>query len=129
MTNILGIDLGERKTGVAMCVGKLAEPLMVVRHNSEIELIEKLTVLAKEEEIEEIIVGVSEGEMGRRQRAFGQKLETETSVPVKYWDETLSTKDAQRMSIEAGKGRKKRREMEDAYAATVMLQAWVDENI
>lgn len=125
----MGVDLGDKKTGVALCLGKLAEPLMVVRHKNEIELIEKLTILAKEEEIEKIIVGVSEGKKGKSQRDFGKRLAAETGLPVEMQDETLSTVDAQRMSIEAGRGRKRRREMEDAYAAAIMLQGWVDNSM
>jgi len=125
----LGVDWGERKTGVAICEGKLAEPLLVIKVDRSEELVKKIQKIAIENGIEKVIVGVSEGEMGMRQRAFGKKLETEIGLPVEFADETLSTQDAQRMSIEAGKGRKKRREMEDAYAAAVLLQAWVDENL
>ncbi len=122
----LGVDYGERKTGLAVSEGKLAEPLMVVRHEKVGELVEKLIILVREEGIEKIVVGVSEGKMGKKQKLFGRELEKKTGLPVLFQDETLSTMDAQRMSIEAGKGRKRRREMEDAYAATVTLQAWVD---
>lgn len=128
MVKILGIDLGQRKTGVAVCESWLAEPLLVIKDNREQGIIDRIRKLVEKHNIGKIVVGVSEGEMGMRQRTFGKKLELETGLPVEFADETLSTQDAQRMSIEAGKSRKKRREMEDAYAAAVMLQAWVDEN-
>jgi len=46
--------------------------------------------------------------------------------PVETFDETLSTYNAQRASIEAGMKRKKRKDMEDAYAATLILQGYLD---
>ena len=46
--------------------------------------------------------------------------------PVETFDETLSTHDARRVSIEEGMKRKKRKGMEDAYAATIMLQGYLD---
>jgi putative Holliday junction resolvase len=50
------------------------------------------------------------------------------SIPVVTFDETLSTKEAQILSKEAGIGQKKRHQMEDAYAATIMLQNFLDFN-
>ena len=48
------------------------------------------------------------------------------NVPVETFDETLSTQDAQRMSKEAGIKQKRRHLMEDAYAAAIMLQNFLD---
>lgn len=122
----IGIDYGERKTGLAWSEGSVAEPLMVIRHGSLVELIGKIKKVAVDRGAEEMVVGVSEGEMGERQKAFGLSLAIGTGLPVEFEDETLTTRDAQKMSIEAGIGRKKRRRLEDAYAAAVMLQGWVD---
>lgn len=125
----IGIDYGEKKTGVAYSEGKLAEPLAVVRHESERELIEKLKVIITKEEIGEIVVGVSEGMMGKKQRKFGERLAREIGLVVVFEDETLTTEEAQRLSIEAGIKRKKRRKLEDAYAATLILQRWIDRGL
>jgi len=116
----LGIDYGRRKVGLAIADGPLAEPLQVIRYSDADVLKEKLNQIIKGEKIEKVIVGVSEGEMGKESENFAREIGAET------FDETLSTRDAQTLSREAGISRKKRRELEDAYAAAIMLQNWLD---
>lgn len=117
---ILGIDYGRRKVGLAIADGPLAEPLRVIKYSDSVVLEEKIKQILESEKIEKVIVGVSEGEMGKESENFAKKLGAET------FDETLSTRDAQNLSREAGISRKKRHEMEDAYAAAIMLQNWLD---
>lgn len=123
---ILGIDYGRKKIGVALSGGKLAEPYEVLRVKSIDEGVEKVGEIAKEKRVEKIVVGVSEGEMGEEAKAFGEKLGYLTKRPVVYQDETLSTIDAQELSIKAGIKRKKRKRMEDAYSAAIILQSYLD---
>ena len=126
MTKILGIDYGKRKIGLAMAEGKLAAPLKVIKIKTEEEAMEKIKQTIKEEQIEKVVIGIAEGEMGKQTRKFTTKLKKELNTPIEFWDETLTTKDAQRLSIEAGIQRKKRKELEDAYAATLLLQNYLD---
>lgn len=110
---ILGIDYGKAKIGLATAEGPLAEPWKVVRPAEIKKIIEK-------ENFDKIVVGVSEGEMGEESKRFARALGAET------FDETLTSQDAQRLSREAGLSRKKRRGMEDAFAAAIMLQNYLD---
>ena len=123
---LLGIDYGRKKIGVALSGGKLAEPFEVLRVKSIDEGVEKVGEIVKEKKVEKIVVGVSEGEMGEEAKAFGEKVGYLTKRPVVYQDETLSTVDAQELSIKAGIKRKKRKKMEDAYSAAVILQSYLD---
>lgn len=116
----LGIDYGQKKAGLALGVGNFAEPLKVIRFNDLNSLESEIKKIAEEEGVEKIIVGVSENLMAEESKAFAKKLGAEV------FDETLTTRDAQAMSMESGIKRKKRREMEDAYAATIMLQNYLD---
>jgi putative holliday junction resolvase len=117
---ILGIDYGRSKIGLAIGVGTLAEPLRVIRY-SDIKILEQeLKQIIEKENIEKVVVGISEGEMGEESKKFAEALGAET------FDETLTSQDAQKLSIEAGVSRKKRKGMEDAYAATIMLQNFLD---
>jgi putative Holliday junction resolvase len=127
--SLLGIDYGLKKIGLALAEGKLAEPYRVIRFESEEEAIRKICRVAAEEKINQIVIGVSEGKSEELARIFGGKLSKKVKVPVVYSDETLSTQTAQEMSIAAGIGRKKRKTLEDAFAAAVMLQLFVDENV
>ncbi|MBI4153487.1 Holliday junction resolvase RuvX [Candidatus Woesebacteria bacterium] len=123
---ILGIDYGKRKMGLSIAAGKLAEPHSVVKVNSDEEAQDKIGRVVREEGIEKIVVGVSEGKMGKDSELFGKKLKEDLGVPVEFEDETLSSRDSQRLSIAAGLSRKKRKELEDAFAAAVMLQSYLE---
>ena len=123
---LLGIDYGRRKVGLAISEGKVAEPLYVIRYSDEKALGASIGRIIKEFETEKVVVGVSEGEMGEESKNFGQSLSQKLQIPVETFDETLSTHDAQRVSIEAGIKREKRKSMEDAYAAAIMLQGYLD---
>jgi putative Holliday junction resolvase len=117
---ILGIDYGKRKVGIAFADGLLAEPVEVVHYSNSEELEKRINELTEKYAAEKIVVGVSEGEIGAESEKFAKSIGAETS------DETLSTQDAQRLSREAGIPQKKRRKMEDAYAAAVMLQSYLN---
>lgn len=123
---ILGIDYGRKKMGLAIAVRSLAEPLCVIRYSDNFKLIENLKKIISEEKIEKIIVGISEGDMAEESKLFSLDLSKSLNIAVETFDETLSTYDAQKLSIESGMSRKKRHEMEDAFAATVVLQSYID---
>lgn len=123
---ILGIDYGRRKLGLAISEGYLSEPWKVLRVEHLDEALKKVTQIIKDEKIEKVVIGVSEGEMGKESKDFGMNLQQELEIQVDTHDETLSTQDATRLAIEAGMGRKKRNEMEDAFAASVILQDYLD---
>ncbi len=99
MTKILGIDYGKRKIGLATAEGKLAAPLKVIKIKTEEEATKKIKQTIKEEQIEKVVIGIAEGEMGKQTRKFTIKLKKELNTPIEFWDETLTTKDAQRLSI------------------------------
>ena len=116
---IIGIDWGEAKIGLAKSESLLAEPWKVIK---PVDL--KSILLAEKPDL--IIVGVSENQSGEKARAFGQELEKILKIKVKLFDETLSTSEAKIRSREAGIGQKKRQGMEDAYAAAIFLQNYLD---
>jgi len=122
----LGIDYGRKKIGLAVSDGVIAEPLRILRYEDIRILREKLGKIISEFGIQKIVIGISEGEMGRESKEFGRVLEENMKTPVIYQDESLSTRTAQELSIGAGIKRKKRKEMEDAYSAAIILQSYLD---
>ena len=64
--------------------------------------------------------------MAEKTKDFVKTIQPLIHSTIIFHDETLTTKDAIRLSIEAKVNRKKRKEMEDAYAATLMLQNYLD---
>lgn len=123
---ILGIDYGRKKIGLALADGLLAEPLKVIKF----QLIDKKAIIeiakvVEVEHVDKVVVGVSEGRIGRESKSFSRSLSQNLRIPVETFDETLTTYDAQKFSLEAGIKRGKRKALEDAYAATVMLQNYL----
>lgn len=123
---ILGIDYGQKKIGLALATSKIAEPFGVIKFVDWQSFLERLVEIVTEEKAEKIVIGISEAKSARETRAFGEKLAKEISLPIEYFDETLSTQEAQKLSREANISRKKRTAMEDAYAAAIMLQNCLD---
>lgn len=123
---ILGIDYGRSKIGLAIADGSLADPISVIRYKDTKILVDKLIKIIEENGIEKVVFGVSEGEMAKESKNFSLNFGKIVKIPIETFDETLSTQDAQRMSLEAGIGQKKRHQMEDAYAAAIMLQNYLD---
>lgn len=122
----LGIDYGRSKVGLALGVGTFAEPFKVIRYSDTKILEQQIEKVIKEENIEKVTVGISEGEMAEETKEFAEAIQPFISSKIEFYDETLTTKDAQRLSMEAGIPQKKRHEMEDAYAACIMLQSYLD---
>src|SRR4030042_2217029 len=123
---IVGIYYGRRKMGLAISEGSFAEPLKVLRYEEAEVLSDKLRIIIKELNIEKIVIGVSEGKTAKETKEFAKKLQEALLVPVEFQDETLTTHEAQELSIKAGIKRKKRKLMEDAYAASLILQNYLN---
>jgi putative Holliday junction resolvase len=68
----------------------------------------------------------SEGPKARAAREFGAALEAATGIPVDYQDERLTTQEALRTLLAADVSRKKRRQVVDQLAASIILQGWLD---
>ena len=123
---ILGIDYGRKKVGLAMSTEGMATPLSVLKYEDQDKLLIELEKVVASEKVERVVIGVSEGQMARESLDFAKMVEEKLQLVVDVEDETLTSRDAQRLSIEAGIKRKKRRNMEDAYSAALMLQKYLD---
>jgi|SRR3989344_7830924 len=125
---ILGIDYGKKKVGIAIgdSDSRLAEPLKVINYIKEVDLINKVQQVLQVLQVQQVVLGMSEGRMGEATRSFGKKLEDKFNIEVVFQDEILTTQDAQRLSQEAGMKKVKRKKMEDAFAATLILQSYLD---
>jgi len=136
LTRSLGLDVGDKRIGVALSdpLGMLASPLLVIDRQEENADIAAMLQLVKQCHVEQIIVGLPQsmnGTMGiqaEKVKYFGDKLKKESPVPVDFRDERLSTVSARRMIREAG-GRKssKKKGEYDAAAAAIILQTYLDE--
>ena len=69
-----------------------------------------------------------DGSLGSRAKGikkFSERIRDSLGLPVKYWDESFSTKTAEHTLIEAGMGRRKRKTVIDKMAATVILEEYL----
>jgi len=126
MSRVLGIDYGLRKIGLALTDGELAEPLMVIGNKKE-KVLHNLQVICQKEAIEKIVIGLPESGLVKEIQKFGSNLAKITGLAVFYQDENLTTQDAIARMIAAGKSRKARKKDEDAVAAALILQSWLDQ--
>ncbi|CAH0119060.1 Putative pre-16S rRNA nuclease [Paenibacillus sp. CECT 9249] len=134
MMRILGLDYGDRRIGVAIsdAFGWTAQGIEVIERRSEADDFRRISELIEAHEVTEIVVGLPKnmngtiGSRGEICMAFAQSLQTELNLPVHLWDERLSTVSAQRILIDADVSRKKRKQVVDKMAATLILQNFLD---
>ncbi len=129
MIKILGIDFGLKKIGLALAEteSKLATPLKTIKVKDNNRLvINKIETLCQKEKVTQIVIGLPESGLVGQIKNFGEKVQQATGLPVFYQAETLTTKDALAKMKEAGIRGKARRKKEDALAAVLILENWLN---
>jgi putative Holliday junction resolvase len=132
---VLGLDLGDARIGVAISdpERRVAVPVGTVHVGQPPGELLAIAELARERGASLIVVGLPltlRGEQGARAGhagAFADALAGVVDVPIELQDERLSTAEAERALAAAGTRGRGRRRVVDASAATVILQAWLDE--
>jgi|SRR5579859_1063783 len=122
----LAIDYGTSRIGLAISRGSLAEPLKILPNDEGFFV--KLEKILVEENVERIIIGLSENTMADRTRQFVKKLESHTKIPVQFVDETLSSATVHEKML-LSKKRSVRQQPIDHFAAAEFLQEYLDNQI
>ncbi|QGU95289.1 Holliday junction resolvase RuvX [Clostridium bovifaecis] len=131
---ILGLDVGDKTIGVAVSdpLGLTAQGITTInRKNIDADIIE-LSRICTEYSVETIICGLPKnmngtvGEQGEKVLQFCDILKDKINIPIKMWDERLTTAAAQRAMLEANLSRAKRKKIVDKIAATYILQGYLD---
>jgi len=134
MARILGLDVGDRWLGLAVSdpLEILASPLTIIeRRGDDTRVIESISSIIKRLDIERLVVGLplsmdgSMSEQANKVKGFIDKLSEYIDLPVELRDERLSTVTAQRLLRE--RDPKKSRGRDDAAAAAIILQGYLDE--
>ena len=131
---IMGLDLGTKNIGVALSdeSGVLARGKEVIARRSDRRAIARIREILDEFEVGEIVVGLplnmngTTGERAEDSVKFAEMLKEQTHVPVRLWDERLSTKEAESVMIKADLSRRKRKKIVDKLAAQIILQGYLD---
>ncbi len=131
---ILAIDHGSKRIGIAVSdeLKMIAQPLEFIPAWPFPEFLERLNELINEKEVELILIGMprnmdgSYGPAAEKVQDFVEALKGLISVPVKLWDERLTSAQANRVLIQGNVRRDKRKEKVDAMAAAILLQSYLD---
>jgi putative Holliday junction resolvase len=131
---ILGLDYGSKRIGVAVCdeLGMTAQGLATITRKNRRQTLEEIAGFIRTYNAEKIVIGYpirlngTEGIQCEKINRFASLLESSFSLPVIKWDETLSTKEAEEILIRTNIARKKRRNIVDKLAASLILQGYLD---
>ena len=134
MSRVLAIDVGEKRIGLAVSdsLNIIAQGLDTLERRDEKALLGKLKSLVKKYSISKIIVGLplnmngSKGVSAKKAEDFSELLKTHVLNDVEMLDERLTTKQGERMLLEADVSRKKRKLSIDKIAAQLILQAYLE---
>lgn len=131
---ILALDHGTVRIGLAVSdeMKLFAQPLEYLPAEPFAEFIQRLKAIVKEKEVDLIVVGMprnmdgSYGPAAQRVREFVIALKEAIPMPIRTWDERLTSVTANRLLSEGNVRGEKRKEKVDKVAAAVLLQSYLD---
>lgn len=130
---MLALDVGRRRIGLAVSdeLGMTAQGLETFTRTNIREDMERLRALAAERSIAVFLLGLplymsgDESRQAAYVREFGDRLQRETALRVEYWDERLTTVQAERVLKESGVSLEKRKRAVDRLAAVILLESYL----
>ncbi|MSV34157.1 MAG: Holliday junction resolvase RuvX [Bryobacterales bacterium] len=131
---ILALDLGRKRIGLALSdpLGISAQGLETLQRTTIREDIAAIETLAREHQVKLILLGHPlnmKGDEGRQAvytREFADKLRERTGLAVRFWDERLTSKEAERVLKQSGISIAKRAQAVDRMAAVILLASFLD---
>jgi len=131
---ILGLDIGDRTIGVAVSdpLGFTAQGVTTIRRKSNEKDLAELKKICDEYKVETIVSGLPKnmngtlGPQSEKVIGFCKLIEENINLPIKFWDERLTTVAAHRVMLEGDLSRSKRKKIVDKMAAMYILQGYLD---
>ena len=131
---ILAIDPGTKRIGIAISdeLKVIAQPLEYILAEPFAAFLTRLGSLLREKEVDLILVGMprnmdgSYGPAALKVQSFIAALKEAVDVPIKTWDERLTSAQANRFLIQGNVRREKRKEKVDKMAAAILLRSYLD---
>jgi putative Holliday junction resolvase len=131
---ILALDHGTKRIGVALSdeTKTIAQPLEYIPAEPFADFLARLKILLREKEVVMILIGLprnmdgSYGPAAQKVETFVGVLKAAITVPIKMWDERLTSKMANQILIQGNVRRDKRKEKVDKMAAAILLQSYLD---
>ena len=130
----MALDVGDKTIGVAISDALLltAQARPTLRRKSVKSDVETLSLMAKENEVHEIVVGHPLHMDGKRSAQtekvarFAEELRKAVDVPIVFWDERLTSFEAEQHLENMGLNWRQRRDQVDKIAAMIILQSYLD---
>ncbi|MFW6256995.1 MAG: Holliday junction resolvase RuvX [Bacillota bacterium] len=130
----MGLDIGDKRIGVAVsdALNITAQGKTVIvrkEHQKDLRQIEKLI---QKYNITEVVAGLpvnmdnTEGPQVDKVRNYVNFLKNNLEIPVVFWDERLTSLEAERVLIKADLSRAQRKKVIDQVAASLILQNYLD---
>jgi len=134
MERILGIDVGDKRIGVAVTdpLQITAQGVMTVKRKTRDDDLEAFRQLVEKYEIKRIVAGLpvnmdgSESAQTRKTVNFCQFIKKRLGVEIIYMDERLTSSWSERVLIEGNVSRENRKDYIDMLAAQLILQSYMD---
>ncbi len=130
----MGLDVGDRRIGVAVsdALGYTAQGKGVIKRDDLQSDLEKIKEYIEKHQVDELIIGLpknmdnSLGPQAEKVKNFAGFLRNRLDIPVKLWDERLTTRQAEEVLIQGDVSRARRKEVIDKMAAVLILQNYLD---
>jgi putative Holliday junction resolvase len=131
---ILAIDHGTKRMGIAISdeLQMIAQPVEFIPAEPFADFLVRLKELLREKEVELIVVGMprnmngSYGPAALKVQDFVAALKNAVTVPIRTWDERLTSAQANRFLLEGNVRRDERKQKVDKMAAAILLQSYLD---
>jgi len=132
---ILSLDLGARRIGVAIADGSIVASLPVIESTNREEALKNILKVVRDENIGKIILGLPHtatgaGESEDMIHSFALEITKLSSVPVEFVDETLTSKEAERMlkDVKIDPRSEKYKQEIDRISAKLILEQYLRDN-
>jgi len=133
-SRVLALDFGKRRIGLAISdeIGITAQGLETLQRTTLREDLTRLANLAVEKHVELILMGDPlhmsghQGKQSEKVREFAGRLGEKTGLSVEFWDERLTSKEAERVLRQSGISIEKRARAVDKLAAVILLESYLD---
>jgi putative Holliday junction resolvase len=131
---ILALDHGSKRIGVAVSdeTKTIAQPLEFIPAEPFADFLARLKKILAEKEVDFVLLGLprnmdgSYGPAAQKVETFAGVLKTAITVPIKMWDERLTSSQANKILIQGKVRRDQRKEKVDKMAAAILLQSYLD---
>jgi putative pre-16S rRNA nuclease len=130
---LLGIDYGDNRIGLSISdeLASFAHPYRTLQRDTKV--FHEIRQIVERERITGIVIGLPKnmdgtlGQSAAKAKAFGGELaRVNPTINIVFWDERLTTIEAQRALHAAGKNAKQSKKMIDQVAAQILLQSYLD---